>query len=304
MSRPLALLLRQLVLVATITVAVFLLVRVVPGDVVDVLASEGALDEEAVERLRQELGLDLGWVDQFRIWAGRAAMGDLGRSLRFETSVADMILYALPHTLRLAAAALAIGVTLGVGLAIAAMLWPRSPAAWLVELVNVWSIAVPTFCVGVAAILIFSVWLGWLPALGQTLMPALIVGIDIAGQIVKPLHEDLKEAMAAPHVRTARAKGLGPARILLRHVLPGSLAVVIALCGIILAGLIGGTITVEVLFGLPGIGTLALDAIKGRDYPLVQAVILVLAIGVVLVNGLTDLVQRAIDPRTRGAAAR
>lgn len=249
------------------------------------------------------MGLDLGWHEQFRIWLTRAAEGDLGLSLRFETPVVDMIGLALPHTLALAAAALAIGLALGIAIALAAALWPRSAAGWLLEIVNLWSIAIPTFCVGVAAILIFSVWLGWLPALGQTLMPALIIGIDIAGQIVKPLHEELKETMTAAHVRTARAKGLGPARVLLRHVLPGSLAVVVALGGIILAGLVGGTITVEVLFGLPGIGTLALDAIQGRDYPLVQAVILVLAVSVVLVNGLTELVQRLIDPRPRVGVA-
>jgi peptide/nickel transport system permease protein len=301
--RVLLVLARQTVLIAAITVAVFLLVRVVPGDVVDILASEGALDADAVADLRREMGLDLGWLEQFRLWVARAAGGDLGLSLRFETPVADMIALAVPHTLALAAGALAIGLALGIALAVAATLWPRSPAAWLLEAVNVWSIAVPTFCVGVAAILVFSVWLGWLPALGQTLMPALIIGIDIAGQVVKPLHEELKETMAAPHVRTARAKGLGPARILVRHVLPGSLTVVIALGGIILAGLVGGTITVEVLFGLPGIGTLALDAIRGRDYPLVQAVILVLAVAVVLVNGLTDLLQRLADARPRMDAA-
>ncbi|WP_374446392.1 ABC transporter permease [Stella sp.] len=299
MRRVLLILARQVLLVAAITVAVFLLVRVVPGDVVDILASEGALDAEAVADLRREMGLDLAWPEQFRLWIARAAGGDLGLSLRFETPVADMIALAVPHTLALAAGALAIGLVLGIALAVAATLWPRSPAAWMLEAVNVWSVAVPTFCVGVAAILVFSVWLGWLPALGQTLLPALIIGIDIAGQVVKPLHEELKETMAAPHVRTARAKGLGPARILVRHVLPGSLTVAIALGGIILAGLIGGTITVEVLFGLPGIGTLALDAIRGRDYPLVQAVILVLAVAVVLVNGLTDLLQRLVDPRPR-----
>ncbi|MCC7271196.1 MAG: ABC transporter permease [Alphaproteobacteria bacterium] len=302
MRRLLPGLARQLLLMAAITLAIFFLVRVVPGDVVDVLAAEGALDDEAVERLRGDLGLDRPWPEQFQRWVVRAVAGDLGLSLRFETPVSGMIAHALPHTLGLAAASLAIGIALGVGLALLAMLRPRSPAAWLVEAVNVWSIAVPTFCVGVAAILVFSVWLGWLPSLRQTLMPALIIGVDIAGQICKPLYEDLKEAMAAPHVRTARAKGLGAARILLRHVLPGSLAVVVALTGMILAGLIGGTITMEVLFGLPGIGTLALDAIKGRDHPLVQAVVLVLALGVVLANGLTGLVQRLIDPRPRHLA--
>jgi peptide/nickel transport system permease protein len=178
-------------------------------------------------------------------------------------------------------------------------LWPRSPLPALVERLNLWSIALPTFCVGLAAILVFSVWLGWLPVIGQWLSPVLILALDIAGQVVKPLHEDLKEAATANHIRTARAKGLAPARVVLRHLLPNALTTVVALSGLILAGMIGGTLTMEVLFGLPGLGTLAFQAISGRDYPVIQAVVLVFAFGVVVVNGLADLAQRALDPRLR-----
>ncbi len=290
-------LLRQAGLIAAITVAVFFLVRVVPGDAVDVLALQGDLDDAQAEALRQDLGLGGHWLQQLFQWVLRALSGDLGRSLRFDQPVAEMVWRALPHTLALAGLSLGLGLALGVALALAAVIWPRSPANALIEMVNIWSIAFPTFCVAVAAILVFSIWLGWLPVLGQTLMPAIVLGIDIAGQIAKPLREDLRETSAAGFVRTAQAKGLSRRRIILRHILPSSLSVAVALSGLVLAGLIGGTITVEALFGLPGIGMLALDAVKGRDYPLLQAVILVIALGVVAANLLTDLLQRAIDPR-------
>ena len=291
--------LRQAMLLAGIAIAVFLLIRIVPGDVVDSMALEGSLDDEAIAALRAELGLDAGTLTQFRIWVSRALVGDFGNSLRFDRPASELILAALPTTLGLAALALAAGLALGIVMAAAAALWPGSALPSLVEILNLWSIALPTFCVGLAAILVFSVWLGWLPVIGQWLSPVLILAVDIAGQVAKPLHEDLKEAATASHIRTARAKGLSPARIVLRHLLPNALTTVVALGGLILAGLIGGALTMEVLFGLPGLGTLAYQAISGRDYPVIQAVVLVFAAGVVMVNWATDAVQRSLDPRLR-----
>ncbi len=291
--------LRQAMLLAGIAIAVFLLIRIIPGDVVDSMALEGSLDDDAIAALRAELGLDAGTLTQFRIWASRALVGDFGNSLRFDRPASELILAALPTTLGLAALALAAGLVLGIVMAAAAALWPGSAMPSLVEILNLWSIALPTFCVGLAAILVFSVWLGWLPVIGQWLSPVLILAVDIAGQVAKPLHEDLKEAATASHIRTARAKGLSPARIVLRHLLPNALTTVVALGGLILAGLIGGALTMEVLFGLPGLGTLAYQAISGRDYPVIQAVVLVFAVGVVMVNWATDAIQRSLDPRLR-----
>lgn len=291
--------LRQAMLLTGIAIAVFLLIRIVPGDVVDSMALEGSLDDEAIAALRAELGLDAGTLTQFRIWVSRALVGDFGNSLRFDRPTSELILAALPTTLGLAALALAAGLALGIVMAAAAALWPGSALPSLVEILNLWSIALPTFCVGLAAILVFSVWLGWLPVIGQWLSPVLILAVDIAGQVAKPLHEDLKEAATASHIRTARAKGLSPARVVLRHLLPNALTTVVALGGLILAGLIGGALTMEVLFGLPGLGTLAYQAISGRDYPVIQAVVLVFAVGVVMVNWATDAIQRSLDPRLR-----
>lgn len=291
--------LRQAAIVAAIVVGVFLLVRVVPGDVVDVLALQGDLDDAAQDDMRRALGLDASWPAQLWHWIASALRGDLGVSLRFGQPVSAMVLAAIPQTLWFALTSLGCGLALGLSLAIAAAIWPRSLAAALVEAVNLWSIAVPTFCVGLAAILVFAVWLRWMPVLGAAIAPVVILAIDNAGQLVKPLHEDLREASASAHVRTALAKGLPRWRIVVFHMLPGALSVAIAMSGIILAGMIGGTLTMEALFGLPGIGRLALDSVRGRDYPLVQAVIVVIALGVVAANLLADLAQRLLDPRLR-----
>jgi peptide/nickel transport system permease protein len=297
MARFLAVLLRQGLTALAIVAVVFLLVRSVPGDAIDVLGIEGDLTEEEMQDRRAELGLDRPWAEQFVIWARAAAGGDLGLSLRFNRPVSEMLLHAAPGTARLAAFAMALGLALGVTLALAAAIWPGGPLPGLVQAVNVWSIAVPSFVVGLVSILVFSVWLGWLPVRGQMLSPVLILGLDIAGQIAKPLHEELKEIAGAGFIRTARAKGLGRGVIVWRHVLPNAAGVLAAVSGLVLGGLVGGALTMEVMFGLPGLGTLAFQAIAGRDYPVVQAVIVVFALGVIAANALADLAHRAADPR-------
>lgn len=284
-------------LIAGITVLVFVLVRVVPGDVVDVLAIEGGLTEDQAQLMRTELGLTVSWFDQFRAWCIGALQGDFGESLRFRVPALDLVWQAIPVTLQLAAASLLFGFVLAVVVVLCATLWPRSVFVSIVDILNIWSIAVPTFCAGLIAILVFSLWLGWLPVIGNVLIPVIILGIDAAGQIVKPLHEEMKELGTAAYVRTARAKGIHPLRIIAFHVLPSAAPVLLAMTGLIAASFIGGALTMEVLFGLPGVGSLTFNAINGRDYPLIQAVVLFLAVSVILINFATDLAQRLIDPR-------
>lgn len=288
---------RMLLQALGIIVFVFVAVRVVPGDAVDVLAVQGDLTEAQEAAKRQELGLDRPLVAQFLDWAGGAIEGDFGQSMRFGRPVADMLLAALPTTLTFSALSFAVGLALSFGLAIAAALWPGRLTEGAVELVNVWSIALPTFCVGVIGILIFSIWLGWLPVIGGLLLPVVIIGIDNAGQIVKTLAEELREAATAAHVRTARAKGLSPLRVVVLHLLPTAVPVALALAGLVLAGLISGTITMEVLFGLPGLGSLIVNAIHGRDYPVIQAAMVVVALSLVVINAAADILLRLVDPR-------
>jgi peptide/nickel transport system permease protein len=281
-----------------IVVLVFFLARIVPGDTVDVLAAQGDLTESQQQALRHDLGLDRPAAQQFVDWAVAAARGDFGESIRFKRPVADMLAAALPTTLVFAGLSFLVGIVIAFGLAIGAVMTESRVVAALVDAVNLWSIALPTFCLGVVGILVFSVWLGWLPVLGSMVLPVLIVGIDSAGQIAKPLYEDLREASTSAHVRTARAKGLSPLRVALVHLLPTAAPVALALSGLVLAGLVAGTLTMEVLFGLPGIGSLTLSAIHGRDYPVIQAAVVVIAVALVAVNSLTDILHRLIDPRS------
>lgn len=290
-------LLRMALQAAGIVVIVFLLCRVAPGDAVDRMALEGGLTAAQEAELRAEMGLDKPLLVDLATWSRNALAGDFGQSLRYQRPVADMIATALPTTLLLAFGSFAVGLLLAMGLSIAAAVSGNRGLGGLVNLINVWSIALPTFCVGVVGILVFSVWLGWLPVVGALLLPILIIGIDNAGQIGKPLFEELREAATAAHVRTARAKGLGRARIALFHLLPTALPVALALSGLVLAGLVAGSLTMEILFSLPGLGSLMLNAIHGRDYPVVQAAITVIAVSLVVINAVMDLLQHLIDPR-------
>jgi peptide/nickel transport system permease protein len=288
---------KMLLQAAAIVVLVFLLARVVPGDTVDVLATQGDLTDAQQQVMRRELGLDRSIGAQLLAWSSAALAGDFGESIRFRRPVAGMLATALPTTLRFAGMSFLVGLAIAFGLAVMAATSGGRRAAALVDAVNIWSIAFPTFCVGVLGILVFSVWLGWLPVLGSMVLPVLIVGIDSAGQIVKPLYEELREATAAAHVRTARAKGLHPLRVVVVHLLPTALPIALTLSGLVLAGLVAGTLTMEVLFGLPGMGSLLLNAIHGRDYPVIQATIVVIAVALVVINALTDILHRVIDPR-------
>ena len=290
-------LLRQIGKILCISFVIFLLVRAVPGDIADMYAARGDYDEQSLVQLRDHLGLNDSLPAQFSNWTQHALRGDLGESMRFGTSVSEMLTGALPASLALAGFSLVFGLTLGLGLAVLGLAFPQSRIGSFIEALNIWSIAVPTFCTGIICILLFSVGLKWFPIRGQMLLPVLIIGIDVAGQIVKPLYEELKETSSAAFVRTARAKGLSRWRIAWRHILPNSLAVIVALSGVILGGLIGGTLTMEALFGLPGVGSLTLDAIRGRDYPVIQAAVMALAFFVVLINVLTAALHRFVDPR-------
>jgi peptide/nickel transport system permease protein len=280
-----------------IVVLIFVLCRIVPGDVVDVLGLEGGLTAEQAAAMRLELGLHKPMYLQFVDWFGAALQGDFGTSLRFGTSVTAMLMHALPVTAQLASGSFAIGLGLALLLAIAATSTRSLALDLAINAVNIWSIAAPTFCVGFIGILIFSIWLGWLPVLGGIGMAIVIIGIDNAGQIVKPLREELKEAISLPHVRTARAKGLTRTNIAVAHVLPTASPIVLALSGIVIANLVSGSITMEVLFGLPGLGSLTLNAIHGRDYPVIMAAITVIAVSLVVINTVVDVLARLIDPR-------
>lgn len=292
-------LLRALGVAVGIVVFTFFVIRMIPGDVVDVRGIEGSLTYSQQSAMREELGLNKPWLTQFIGWSGMILTGDLGQSARFARPIADLLGAVLPSTLLLGATALAIGIVVGVTVSVLAVLFPRSIFVPVVDFITIWSITVPTFSIGIMSLIVFAVWLGWIPAIGNFLVPALILGLDTAGSIAKALHEDMREVQASEFVRAARARGVSHARIVLRHILPNALTVTIAIIGLMLAGVFTGAITMEVVFGLPGLGTLTLQAIKGRDYAVVQAIIIWLGVTVIFANFVADTIRKLINPRLR-----
>lgn len=291
--------LRSLAIAFGIIVFTFFVIRMIPGDVVDVRGLEGSLTYSQQSAMRQDLGLNKPWVTQFFEWSGMILSGNLGDSARYARPIVDLLATVLPSTIWLGTTALAIGLVFGIALPTLACLFPRSIFVGIVEFITIWSITIPTFSIGVVSLIIFAVWLQWIPAIGNFLVPALILGADTAGSLAKMLYEDMKDIESAEYVRAARAKGLSRTRIILRHVLPNAMSVTIALAGLMLAGVFTGAITMEVVFGLPGLGTMTLQAIKGRDYPVVQAIIIWLGLAVIFANLVTDIVRKLVDPRLR-----
>ncbi|WP_159351307.1 ABC transporter permease [Roseomonas harenae] len=281
---------------AIVLIGLFSLFGALPGDAVDVLALQGDLDAGQMAHLRTEMGLDLGLVPRFAHWSAAAVSGDFGVSQRFGQPVSGMLMEAVSTTLQLAALSGGIGVVLAFGLILGVALQSRG-AKIAVGILNIWSIAVPTFCVGVAALLLFSVHLGWLPAVGSLVAPVVILTLDNAGQVAKPLAEEVAEVAVRQHVIAARARGLPPLWIAWWHILPLAAPVGVALSGIMVAGLLAGTLTMEILFGLPGVGALVLQGIQGRDEPVVLAGLALIALAVIGINALVGVIQLVLDPR-------
>lgn len=282
---------------------VFLLVHLVPGDPVDVMLGETARAADKV-RLRRQLGLDRPLPTQFARYLSHLARGDLGRSLHSGRPVRRMIVARYPATLELAGAALLLAVLIGVPVGVAAAARPHSGLDAAGRAFAVLGTAVPNFCLGPLLILAFAIALEWAPVSGRgglahIVLPALTLGLAMAAILTRMLRATLLDRLHDEYIRTARAKGAGPARVLFKHALRNAVLPVVTIIGLQAGALLAGTIITETIFAWPGIGRLMLLAMQTRDYPLVQGCILVIALSYVLVNLITDLLYGAIDPRLR-----
>ncbi len=285
---------------------VFVLIHLVPGDPVDVMLGETARAADKV-RLRRQLGLDRPLPAQFGRYLGRLARGDLGRSLHSGRPVRRMIVARYPATLELAGAALLLAVLIAVPLGIAAAARPHSVLDTAGRGLAVLGAAVPNFYLGPLLILAFAIALEWAPVSGRdglahVVLPALTLGMGMAAILTRMLRATLLERLHDDYIRTARAKGAGPGRVLCKHALRNAVLPVITIIGLQSGALLAGAIITETIFAWPGIGRLMLLAMQTRDYPLVQGCILVVALSYVLVNLITDLLYGVIDPRLRVSA--
>jgi peptide/nickel transport system permease protein len=298
------------------TMVVFAGVRALPGDPARALAGEEA-DPVAIEAIRAKYGLDQPLPVQYYRYLENLAQGDMGRSLRTGLPVTETIADALPVTIHLAVFSLAVAVLIGVGAGVVAAARRRTAAEWGANTIALLGLSIPNFWLGLMAILMFAIAFPVLPASGfvslfdnpvesfrHLLMPSLVLGTGLAAVVMRQTRSAMLEALSADYVRTARAKGLSNAQVVLSHALRNSLIVVTTIVGLQLGALISGAVVTEQIFVLPGFGKLTIDAVFTRDYPMIQGVVLVTAGAYILINLLVDLLYSVIDPRIRvGGAA-
>lgn len=284
----------------------FLLVHLVPGDPVEVMLGESATSADR-SALRAELGLDQPLPLQFAEYLGKLAQGDFGRSIHSHAAISGLLAERIPATARLALLSLGLAIAIGLPLGIVAALryrrWPDRIATISALTLS----AMPHFWLGPLLMLVFALWLGWLPISGMEnggsiVLPALTLASGLAAILTRMTRASLLEVLSEDFVRTARAKGLPERSVILRHALKAALLPVVTVVGLQLGSLLAGAVITETVFGWDGVGRLLVESIEKRDYPVTQACVLVIALTYVLVNLLTDLAYARLDPRVRFSA--
>ena len=290
-----------LVVMLGVSTLVFLLLHLVPGDPVEAMLGESARPAD-LAALRAHLGLDRPLSVQYLDYLAGLTRLDLGQSLTDQRPVADMIAERFPATLQLTLAALTLAVLIALPLGVLAARHQGGPLDSAAMGFSVLGMAVPNFWLGPMLILVFSLWLGWTPVSGREgwnslILPALTLGTGLAALLARMVRASLLEVLGEDYIRTARAKGLNESAVLWRHALRNAALPILTLLGLQLGGLLGGAVITETVFSWPGIGSLLVDAIKARDYPVVQGCVLLISLIYVCVNTLTDVLYLWIDPR-------
>ena len=295
-----------------VTSGVFALLHLTPGDPIDAMMAE-SVDATVKATLRKELGLDRPIPVQYVAWMGRVLRGDLGRSIRNGEPVIENVSRRIRPSLQLALMAMMISLTIAFPVGIVSAVRHNQPVDRVGTTFALFGICMPNFLLALLLIFVFGVTLRWLPISGYTdpledpigglrslVLPAVTLGLALAAVVTRTLRSSLIEALAEDYVRTARAKGLSEGRVVRGHVLRNALIPVVTVLGLQLGTLIGGAVITEYVFALPGVGRLVVDAVFARDYPLVQGVILLIAVGFIVSNLLVDVLYGLIDPRIRG----
>ena len=291
-----------LVILGVISI-VFLLIHLIPGDPVEIMLGESASTADR-EALRVALGLDLPVWLQFKNYLIGLTHLDLGTSIHFQRPVSALLLERLPATGLLALVTLLITLTLALPLGIIAAVrrntwWDTGAMSF-----SMLGVSIPNFWLGPVLILVFSLWLGWLPVSGRSglasvILPALTLATGLMAVLSRMVRSSMLEVLGEDYMRTAVAKGLPPNRVILHHGLRNALLPVITMLGLQLGALLAGAVITETVFSWPGIGLLTIESIQSRDYPVVQACVLLISVTYVLVNLLTDLAYAWVDPRVR-----
>lgn len=311
-----AFLIRRIALVVPtlffVSVLIFGLQQLLPGDPALAMAGEQQ-DPQVIAFLRAKYHLDEPLPVRYALWIEGIAHGDLGESIRIKRPVADLIHEKLPVTGELAGLAMLVAVLIGVPAGVLAAVKHDTAVDYGATMVALWGISMPNFWLGILLILLFSVTLGWLPASGfvtpaeslrqnllTLVMPAFVLGNAIAAVMMRHTRSAMLQVLSADYVRTARAKGLGEVRVVLRHALRNALIPVVTLGALEFGGLLSGAVLTEQVFTIPGFGKLIVDAVFNRDYAVVQGVVLCTAFAYIMLNLFADIAYALINPRLRG----
>jgi peptide/nickel transport system permease protein len=293
------------------SVAIFLLLRLIPGDPAYVILGSDARPEQ-IQAVREDLRLDDPLPVQYVVWLGRVLQGDLGYSYRNKYPATELIAGKLPATLQLTIGGFTVALMLAIPMGVAAAVWPYS---WLARLVAWYAglgIAVPSFWLGILLSLFVGLHLKWLPPSGYAplwpdpltglkymILPSLTLGLGISAVLSRYLRASLLEVLNHDYVRTARAKGLGERLVIGRHAVRNALIPVVTILGLQIGAFMGGAVITEAVFDWPGLGRAFWNAVGNRDYNVVQAIVLFVVLSFILVNLMTDLVCAYLDPRIR-----
>lgn len=293
------------------SLAVFLVLRLVPGDPADAIAGENATPAE-VEAIREQLGLKDPIPVQYGRWIGDLLQGDLGVSIRTGIPVSRLVKLSFPPTIELAVASYVIAILIGIPLGTIAGVRPRSIWDWTLSFYTIGTLGVPNFLLGVLLLWLFSVNLGWLPVSGRVsifddpvqsikylALPAFALGSGLAAVLARYTRTTVQEAMGQDYIRTARAKGLSPRHVVVRHALRNSLIPVVTIMALQVGQILAGAVVIERVFTRPGLGRLVVDAIQNRDYLIVQSTLVILVVIFVGVNLVADIAYGFLDPRVR-----
>jgi len=299
-----------------VSVIIFVLINLVPGDAARLFLGEEA-SPDALRALRHELGLDRPLYLQYLRWIGNMVHGDFGHSFKDNRQVLATVLQKIPVTAELTVAALLFAWMIAIPAGILAGWRRRTAVDYTASAAALTGLSIPNFWLSIMLIYLFAVHLRWLPASGfvpltedlglnlkSIVMPAFVLGAVFAAVVMRQLRSSVLEVLAADYVRTANAKGLGAAGILLRHVLRNAMIPVITVMGIQAGLLLGGAVITESIFALPGLGRLAVESIYGRDYPMLEGVVMFSAFAVLFINLVVDVVYSLVDPRIKLAGGR
>ena len=292
-----------------VSIIVFMLIRLIPGDpVLIMLGEEATLEVRAA--LRHELGLDRSIPVQYAVWVGRVIRGDLGRSIRTHQPVLEAIIQRLPVTFELTLLAMVISLSSALPVGIVAAMFRGSRVDMISTAAALVGISIPNFFLAIVLIYVFALKFGWVPPMGYTppwqdlaanlkamILPAMTLGIGAAAIVARHIRSSFLEVLGQDYIRTARGKGLREHRVIFTHALKNALIPVVTIVGLQFGGLLGGAIITETIFGLPGVGRLVIASIFERDFPLVQGVVLFVALVFLFTNLVVDVLYAVLDPR-------